>query len=138
MKMKKIALFIISIIILMFFFIPRNVYAKDIAQDIKDKATEFINIGREGAEGKNGQDAILPSSTLQEKFIPIGRILVEIATVVLLVVVPIMGIKYITANPEQQGKLKQQLIGLVVSIVVIYGAVGIWTTIQNIMNSLDI
>lgn len=44
-----------------------------------------------------------------------------------------MAIKYLTANAEQKGKLKQQLIGLVVSIIVIYGAVGIWTIIQNIM-----
>lgn len=44
-----------------------------------------------------------------------------------------MAIKYLTANAEQKGKLKQQLIGLVVSIIVIYGAVGIWNIIQDIM-----
>lgn len=64
--------------------------------------------------------------------------MVTIATIVVLVVTLVMGIKYITANPEEKGKLKQQLIGLVVSVVVIYGAVGIWTLVQNIMNSLDI
>jgi hypothetical protein len=44
-----------------------------------------------------------------------------------------MAIKYFTEGPEQKAKLKQQLIGLVVSIVVIYGGVGIWTLLKNFM-----
>ena len=99
---------------------------------MKDQATSWINNGEE--LGKN----ILPSSDLQKTFVPIGQVLVAVATIVVLVVTIIMGIKYITANPEEKGKLKQQLIGLVVSIVVIYGAVGIWNLVQNIMKSLDI
>ena len=48
-----------------------------------------------------------------------------------------MGIKWITASPDKQGKLKQQLIGLVVSIIVIYGAVGIWTLMKNTFLNLE-
>lgn len=136
MNTKKAAIFLIIIILLIFSFIPHSVYAEDPLQDMKDQATSWINNGEE--LGKN----ILPSSDLQKTFVPIGQVLVAVATIVVLVVTIIMGIKYITANltanPEEKGKLKQQLIGLVVSIVVIYGAVGIWNLVQNIMKSLDI
>lgn len=132
MNTKKAAIFLIIIILLIFSFIPHSVYAEDPLQDMKDQATSWINNGEE--LGKN----ILPSSDLQKAFVPIGQVLVAVATIVVLVVTIIMGIKYITANPEEKGKLKQQLIGLVVSIVVIYGAVGIWNLVQNIMKSLDI
>lgn len=132
MRMKKTIVSIALTILLVITFIPHNVYAEDLMQNMKDQAISWLDKGKE--LGNN----VLPSTTLQNKFIPIGQVLVTIATIVVLVVTLVMGIKYITANPEEKGKLKQQLIGLVVSIVVIYGAVGIWTLVQNIMNSLDI
>lgn len=132
MRMKRTIICIMLMILLTTTFIPHNVYAEDLAQKMKDQGTTWMNKGKEMGEG------VIPNDVLQDKFIPIGQVLVTIATMVVLVVTLIMGIKYITANPEEKGKLKQQLIGLVVSIVVIYGAVGIWTLVQNIMNSLDI
>ena len=39
------------------------------------------------------------------------------------------------ATPEEAAKLKQQLIGLVVSGVVIFGAVAIWKIVYTILNS---
>ena len=43
-----------------------------------------------------------------------------------------MGIKYLTAGPEAQAKLKTQLIGVVVSGIVIFGAYGIWSMVIKI------
>lgn len=54
----------------------------------------------------------------------------------MVIVTLVMAIKYITANAEQRGKLKQQLVGLVISTVVIYGAVGIWSIIKNFMENI--
>ena len=79
---------------------------------------------------------ILSQQTLEEIFIPIGQVLVTIAGIVLVVVTLIMAIKYLTANAEQRGKLKQQLVGLVISTIVIYGAVGIWQIIKNFMENI--
>jgi hypothetical protein len=45
-----------------------------------------------------------------------------------------MGIKYITATPDSQARLKQQLIGLVVSGIVIFGAYFIWKIVVNIVS----
>ena len=43
-----------------------------------------------------------------------------------------MGIKYLTAGPEAQAKLKVQLIGVVVSGMVIFGSYYIWRTVLKI------
>ena len=77
----------------------------------------------------------MDESSLASDFIPLGKILVWFANAIVAIVIVVMGIKYITGNAEQQAKLKHQLIGLVVSIVVIYGAVGIWRIMKAIMNA---
>lgn len=69
-------------------------------------------------------------------FVPVGQVLIIAANAVIVIVVAVMGIKWITAKPDQQAKLKEQLIGLVVAIVVIYGGVGIWATIKGFMEGL--
>lgn len=59
-----------------------------------------------------------------------------IAIIVLLIVTAVMGIKYMVADPQEQGKLKQQLVGLVVSAAVIFGAFTIWQITVNIMKGV--
>ncbi len=132
MKTKKKAIMLIIIFMLtisVFAQFTTFSYAFSL-QDMKSKADNFKQAGQGEA------DKILPiegSGGIEEKFIPIGQVLVTIASIVLVIVTLIMAIKYLTANAEQKGKLKQQLIGLVVSIVVIYGAVGIWSLIKQLM-----
>ena len=43
-----------------------------------------------------------------------------------------MGIKYLTAGPDAKAKLKNQLIGVVVSGVVIFGAYYIWKLVISV------
>ena len=64
---------------------------------------------------------------------PIVNILTAIGVIALIVITMIMGIKYMFATPEEAAKLKQQLIGLVVSAVVVLGATAIWKIIYNIL-----
>lgn len=97
--------------------------------DIDSKASSFISYGKSSAI--DGMD----ESSLAADFIPLGKILVWFANATVAIVVVVMGVKYVTGNAEQQAKLKQQLIGLVVSVVVIYGAVGIWQIMKAIMNA---
>ena len=132
MRTKKKTIMLITILMMIIILLVQfasATYAFSL-QDMKDKADKFKSAGQGEA------DKILPiegSGGIEEKFIPVGQVLVTIASIVLVIVTLIMAIKYLTANAEQKGKLKQQLIGLVVSIIVIYGAVGIWTIIQDIM-----
>ena len=64
---------------------------------------------------------------------PIVNILTAIGVIALIVITMIMGIKYMFATPEEAAKLKQQLIGLVFSAVVVLGATDIWKIIYNIL-----
>jgi len=57
---------------------------------------------------------------------------------VLVSVTIIMVIKYMFATPDEAAKLKQQLIGLVVSAVVVLGATAIWKIVYNVLKSTGI
>lgn len=105
-----------------------KVESKDIG-DILKAASNWIG-GAEQVENTSVDNFV-------SQFVGIGRILVVIAVVVLLIVIGITGIKWITATPEKQAKLKEQLIGLVVATVVIFGAVGIWNLARGIMGKVE-
>lgn len=90
-------------------------------------------------QGKNfidrgsGETPIKPKQ-IENTLMPIGRTLVTIATIVLTVVTIVMAIKYMMCdNADEKAKLKTQLIGLVVSTIVIYGAQIIWALIYKFM-----
>lgn len=95
---------------------------------ILNRGNSFISQG--------SSSATITTDTVATDFLPIGRILVAVATATVFIVTAIMGVKWITATPDQQATLKKQLIGLVVSIVVIYGAVGIWSLVKAIMENM--
>lgn len=97
---------------------------------IKDKADAFVNSGKD-----KGNDYVDPID-LHDIIQPIAQILVAVGTVLVSVVTLVMGIKYIMAAPDEKGKLKQSLIGLVVATIVIYGAQGIWALVYNFMTSV--
>ena len=96
--------------------------------ELFQKASDFIGLG---ASGETIGDDDLVDPTLQ-----IGRVLMTIAIIVLLIVTIIMAIKYMMANPEEQGKLKQQLVGLVISAAVIFGAYIIWQITINLLTNV--
>ena len=83
---------------------------------------------------KGKEKDVINSSDVATTIMPIAQALVAVAAGVLVVVTCIMGVKYATAtSPDTQAKLKKQLIGLVVSIVVVFGAHAIWTIVYNFM-----
>ena len=89
---------------------------------------------------KIGQDNPVANSSVEDfvgMFIGIGQLLVAIGIVTIVIVTIIMAIRWLTATPDKQAKLKQQLIGLVVSIIVIFGAVGIWNLVRGIMQNVE-
>lgn len=62
----------------------------------------------------------------------IGQILTLVGAGTLVAVTSYMGIKYLVSPPDKQAALKQQLIGLVVAGIVIFGAYGIWKAVVNV------
>lgn len=127
MRMQKIIkITIVALIIIMAIGAKQNVQAFG---DIKQQADNFINMGKTNAVIEDYDTNVL--NTL----VPIGKILVQIANVVLVIVGCILGIKYMTSGADEKANIKQKLIWYVISIVLVYGAVGIYTLIRQIIDA---
>lgn len=99
--------------------------------EMKDALTDWKSRGQQDNAGVNAGD-------LKQIVIPVINILTVIGVFVLVAVTIIMGIKYMFATPDVAAKLKQQLIGLVVSAVVVLGATAIWKIVYNVLNSTNL
>lgn len=132
MKMKKFIIAFIALI-MMFVVCPQQVQASGDGftfptwDQLKQESDNFL------AQGENNN---LGESQMQSIFLPMAKILLSAGIIVLVAVTMIMGIKYMFASPEEAAKLKQQLIGLVVSAIVIFGAVGIWTLAYQVLSGV--
>ena len=118
----------ISLIIMILFVVIsafNTVNAASLLQTMETQAGQFIQNGQKQA-GKIKYDNIA------NEFAGLGQILTMVGAGVMVAVTTYMGIKYLTAGPEAQAKLKTQLIGVVVSGVVIFGAYGIWKLVIEI------
>ncbi len=118
-----------KIIFLMFicFIINVNSYSVDAAnlKKMQEQAKGFITNGEQSASKIDIDKAV---GEIGE----IGSVLTTIGAGVMVAVVTYMGIKYLTAGPEAQAKLKTQLIGVIVSGAVIFGAYAIWKLVVGI------
>lgn len=85
-------------------------------------------------EGKKGEGSV-DTSSITKDFVGLGQILTMIGAGVMVAVVSYMGIKYIMSPPDKQAALKQQLIGVVVAGIVIFGAYGIWSAILSVVSN---
>lgn len=95
--------------------------------EMEGQAKNFINKGQEQAN-----KAHIKPGEIAKNFVGIGQILTMVGAGVLVAVTTYMGIKYLTSGPEAQAKLKIQLIGIVVSGMVIFGAYTIWGIVVDI------
>ena len=118
----------ISIIIICLLFTILSINSNALSWDsIKQSADAFE---------KAGSKQMISDDKIIETVLPIGQMLTAIGVAVLFGGIVILGIKYMVADPQQKGKLKQQLIGLVVSGVVIFGAYSIWRIAYNFFDDL--
>lgn len=94
--------------------------------EMQSETNEFMTKGQTGSKGIDG-------AGIFKDLADMGSILTTIGAGVLVAATLYMGIKYMTASPEAQAKLKQQLIGLVVSGFVIFGSYAIWKIVVTIV-----
>lgn len=122
-KIAKISLLmlILFVVISAFNFVRAE---ESLLTKMETQADTFLQTG---AEQSN-----ISTSNIAKEFSGLGQILTMIGAGVMVAVTTYMGIKYLTAGPEAQAKLKTQLIGVVVSGVVIFGAYGIWSIVIKI------
>ena len=109
---------IVGILLISQLIVPITSYGLSFG-GMKGDADNFIN------KGTNGQKI-----TLQEaitKLVPIGNVVV---------VGMIMGLKYMIGGTDQKANMKEKLIWYIISIALVYGAVGIFTIVVNIMNNI--
>ena len=93
--------------------------------EMEDEADAFIEAGKAAADGIEWGNVVT-------EFVSLGQILTMIGIGVMVAVVTYMGIKYLTAGPEAQAKLKAQLIGILVSGMVIFGSYSIWKLVIQV------
>lgn len=119
--LKKVAIIaVFAFVILSCFY---NVKAISLSE-MEKKADNFIS--------KGSSQTNINYDNVTAEFRSLGQILTMIGAGVMVAVTAYMGIKYLTAGPEAQAKLKTQLIGVVVSGMVIFGAYFIWTIVLKI------
>ena len=95
---------------------------------IWSKGDAFIKNGSSGAQ--------ITEKEAVDQIVPIGRILVGIASVVLVIAGLMLAVKYMMSGADEKAKLKEKLLWYVISIVLVYGAVGIYTIVTNVMNEV--
>ena len=134
---RFIKIFAIVAILFSLVAISSSTFAANEENDVKG----IDDIVKAGNSWLSTEDTNKPKGTevtdFVKKFVGIGRTLVVIGIVTIMLVTLIMGVKWIVATPEKQAKLKEQLIGLVVATVVIFGAVGIWNLVRGIMEKTE-
>lgn len=127
----KIAIKIISIIsiaLVLISIMPVPCNAAISIDDIESSANKFLD------QGKKAKSPISVSD-MKSELLPIAKILTMIGTGVVIICAIVIGIKYMVASPDEQAKLKKQMVGLVVATIVIFGAYGIWKALYQFMNT---
>lgn len=102
--------------------IQRLEYTVQTPEGMVNQAQEFVN-----------QTPAISLNEIAGSIVPIGKAAVAIALVILLIVTIIMGIKYTMADPQSRGHLKQQLVGLVISTFVVFGAYALWDFVYRLV-----
>lgn len=141
MKTKNTSKFIkIIIMVVVLMGINSMFFAEVKADDDMPNVDSIFSAGKQWIETGREKNQAKYNSPVEfvNELMPIGQILVSVGIGTLTIVSVIMAIRWITATPDKQAQLKQQLIGLVVAAFVIFGAVGIWEFVIHVMNSTNI
>ena len=125
MKSTNMKIICCIIVVLIIIAVPIRSFAMASLSEIFDSADKFIEQGK--------AEETIKEDDIKGLVNPVGQILTTLATVILVIVAIIMGIKYMLSGPDEQGKLKKQLIGLVVSALVVFAGHTIWTIMYNLL-----
>ena len=119
----------VNVLVSLIYFNQCEVRALTIT-DMENDASSFIAKGQTAA---GTQDKVV--SAITDNFTGLGQLLTMVGAGVMVAVVSYMGIQYIMAPPDKQAALKQQLVGVVVSGIVIFGAYGIWKAVLGVVSN---
>lgn len=101
--------------------------------------SSIIQKGKNFISSGNNEQKI-NQSQVENDLLPLARILMGIAILVLLIVGAILGVKYMIAGADEKAGIKEKLVWYVISAVLIFGAVAIFniavTVLNNVSNNL--
>lgn len=128
--MKIIKKMLIAVILVSCIMALYNMYYNKVnaLSDFESQANDFINAGKQSSTK-------IDTTSITNEFKKIGQILSYIGAGVMVAVTAYLGVQYIISPPDKQGALKEKLIGLVVSGIVIFGAYAIWKLVIGIVSS---
>lgn len=129
MKIAIKIISIISIVLVLISIMPVPCNAAISIENIQSSAKNFLD------KGEKNQNNTIDVSKMKSELLPIAEILTMIGTGVVIICAIVIGIKYMVASPDEQAKLKKQMVGLVVATIVIFGAYGIWKALYQFMNT---
>ena len=107
--------------------------------DIFSLGEKFISEGKANPTFKDtytSNEENFSEDYVQKEFSGIFYILLAIGTVLTVIVGGILGIKFIFSSIEDKAKIKEALIPYILGCVVIYGAIGIWYLVVNLLNQI--
>lgn len=123
---KKIAI-ILALFLLINISLLTVVQASPSLDSVTSEATSFIERGAASGISVGEIIAVLK---------PIASALRTIGIGIILCIGAFMGIKWVTAKPDEVAKLKGQSIGLLVAAIVVIGAYTIWSIALKIVSQL--
>ena len=114
---------ILTITIILIIFMTSNIFALDkIFTDADDWETD----GKNGVLIDNTTVTTIDDSKIKDISNKIYNIGFAVGIVVVFVVGAILGIKFITTGVEEKAEVKEALIPYSISVVVFFGAFGVW------------
>ena len=127
-NMKKTAI-ILALFLLINISLLTAVQASPSLDSVTSEAAGFIESGEKQAAG-------ISTSEIINVLKPIASALRTIGIGIILCIGAFMGIKWVTAKPDEVAKLKGQSIGLLIAAIVVIGAYTIWSIALKIVSQL--
>lgn len=127
-NMKKTAI-ILALFLLINISLLTAVQASPSLDSVTSEATGFIESGKNQVAG-------ISTSEIINVLKPIASALRTIGIGIILCIGAFMGIKWVTAKPDEVAKLKGQSIGLLIAAIVVIGAYTIWSIALKIVSQL--
>ena len=125
MKKKVIKIIFIILIILSIFISKTNAFSMS---NIINQGQEFISSANEEKISEENIKSLSDS---------IYNILQFIAVAVALIVIIVLGIKYMTGSVEEQAEIKKTMIPFIIGCIVAFGAFAIWKVVVNVLNNTN-
>lgn len=131
MKNKTIKVIFIILITLIIFSGNICKAASLSLRSIIDNGRNFI------ASGESDSTGGFSKENINELSQSIYSILQSVAVIVALIMIIVLGIKYITGSVEMKAEMKNTLLPYVIGCVVAFGAFVIWKIVVVILNGLN-